>query len=74
MGSFSFDIGGKKVSASTKKIRGASGHRFEASGKCPFCNKSFSAGNMPGAVRSESEVEASLRFTLKRHYNTQHKG
>lgn len=72
MSSFTFDIGGKKVNASVTKVKGAINHRFEATGKCPFCKQAFTVGNNPGQFRTEAEVKASLKFTMKRHYNSKH--
>lgn len=74
MSSFTFDVGGKKAKGTVKKISGVVNHRFEATGKCPFCNKSFTVGNNPGQFRKESEVTGTLKFNIRRHYKTFHEG
>lgn len=73
MSKFTFKVGEKTATGETTKISGIASSRFESTGKCPYCNKKFKAGNNPGQFKSAGEVESTLRFSIRRHYNSEHK-
>ena len=72
---FAFDAHGVSITASVEEKAGVIFGRkaYSARGKCPLCQKEFTAGLGMGDRYKQNEVKSALKTNMKKHIKNLHK-
>lgn len=73
MAKYTFEVYGKITTGITQRVPDVVNNSFESFARCPVCNNKFTAKKMAKQNRTVSELEASVKFLVRKHYKNVHK-